>query len=133
MSDPNLWLEIAISDLESAVILRDAHKPNQAAYHAQQAAEKALKGYLVLHEVRIKKVHDLMLLITECAEIDHTFLELIPQAEYLKPFSTKSRYPDDYIDLEFDEVKLLTEYAEIIVNFVAKYYKNPIQKRLPLD
>jgi HEPN domain-containing protein len=132
MPDPKLWLKIALSNLESAIILMNANKFNEAAYYAQQTAEKVLKGYLELQEAPVKKIHDLTLLVRECADFDSSFMELITPAKELKPFSTKSRYPDDYVDLEIEDVKLLIESADAIVKFVTKFYDQPIQKRLPL-
>lgn len=49
------WLIKARNDLRSAQRLLTAKPPllDTAAYHCQQAAEKALKGYLTLHEAPI--------------------------------------------------------------------------------
>lgn len=40
------WLRTAEGDLEATRLLRDAGRHNLAAFHAQQAAEKALKAVL---------------------------------------------------------------------------------------
>ena len=119
MQKASAWILLAMSDLEAAIILRNAEKTTQSAYCSQQAAEKALKGFLASHKVPIRKIHDLALLVVECADFDLSFLGLENDAEELKPFSTRSRYPDDYIDLTLEEVDLLISCATRIVHFVA--------------
>ena len=55
------WLIKARADLGSARKLAsgpDAY-PDAAIYHCQQAAEKAVKGFLTFHEQRFEKVHNL--------------------------------------------------------------------------
>lgn len=46
------WLRYAAEDLEVAGLLTDAPTPKtkQALFHAQQAVEKSLKAFLVLHD-----------------------------------------------------------------------------------
>ena len=44
-----------------------------ACYHAQQCAEKYLKGYLVAHNVLFRLVHDLDYLIQLCAPLNPAF------------------------------------------------------------
>ncbi|WP_372503556.1 HEPN domain-containing protein [Acididesulfobacillus acetoxydans] len=42
----NNWLEFALDDLDGGEILLRENKYNMACFHAQQAAEKSLKGFL---------------------------------------------------------------------------------------
>lgn len=53
------WLFKARHDLRSASRLFTDEPPilDTAAYHCQQAAEKALKAFLVLHDVQFSKIH----------------------------------------------------------------------------
>ena len=69
------WLIKARRDLLSAGQLAEGCVPllDTAAYHCQQAAEKAIKGYLVYHDVRFEKTHDLDVLLSQAAEIDPAF------------------------------------------------------------
>ena len=58
------WLAYAEDDVRAArglAAMADV-KPGQACYHAQQAAEKALKATLVLAAVSLPRSHDLVLL-----------------------------------------------------------------------
>ena len=64
LSDPSEWLRFAQADLAaSRLLLTDAELPFRlACFHAQQAAEKALKAALVQGSVEFRKSHDLVVL-----------------------------------------------------------------------
>ena len=49
MQEHNRWIEIAKEDLTVAKILLSKKLFSPVAYHSQQAAEKALKGYLIFN------------------------------------------------------------------------------------
>jgi HEPN domain-containing protein len=55
------WLAVGVEDLRVAWLCLDASEPSRAAsaYHCQQAAEKLIKGLLVLVDVPFTKTHDL--------------------------------------------------------------------------
>ncbi len=59
------WLTKAQHDLASAHKLSTDPDPylDTAIYHCQQAAEKAIKGFLVFHDQRFEKTHDIEALI----------------------------------------------------------------------
>ena len=63
------WLRKARHDLDSARKLAADPDPllDTAIYHCQQAAEKSIKGLLVLQDQRFEKTHDLRLLVTRAA------------------------------------------------------------------
>ena len=48
------WFDIAADDMRSAVFLFDNLRPKPIeiiCYHCQQAVEKAMKGYLINHDI----------------------------------------------------------------------------------
>lgn len=59
---------------------------NAATFHAQQAAEKAMKGFLTWHRVEFRKTHLLDELGKQCCAIDSTLETLlrtaVPLTEY---------------------------------------------------
>ena len=59
------WLAKAKRDLETARRLSQEPDPylDTAIYHLQQAAEKAVKGFLVFHDQRFEKTHDIEVLM----------------------------------------------------------------------
>ncbi len=64
------------------------------AYHAQQCAEKYLKGFLVLHGVDFPYTHNIARLLELCAE-HGARTEDYKDAEELTPFAITARYPGD--------------------------------------
>jgi len=52
-------------------------------FHAQQAAEKALKGYLTWKNEEFKQTHDLPSLVKQCVKLEPDFGTLIGAAEPL--------------------------------------------------
>ena len=114
------WLFKARHDLRSARRLFSDEPPilDTAAYHCQQAAEKALKAFLVLHEVQFSKIHLLLPLVEQCIDVDPDFAQLREAAETLTPFATVFRYPGDVLEPEPSDVLEGMVFAERVVEFV---------------
>jgi len=89
------WLAKAQRDLASAQRLADKSAPllDTAVYHCQQAAEKALKGFLVFYDVRVPKTHDLVELLAAAAALTSDYAALSGSAEPLTLYATLFRYP----------------------------------------
>ena len=89
------WFAKADDDLEIArrAIGPDRPLPAMACFHAQQCAEKYLKGYLVAHGVPFRFVHDLGYPIYLCTGLDPAFADLRPAAVTLNPYVATVRYP----------------------------------------
>ena len=65
-----------------------------AVYHCQQAAEKALKGYLAFRDRPLERTHDLERLLELATALEPAFAPLEAQADVLNPYATAFRYPD---------------------------------------
>ena len=91
------WFAKADEDLEIArrALGPDRPLPAIACYHAQQCAEKYLKGYLVAHDVPFRLVHDLGYLIGLCTEVEPALADLRPAAVTLNPYVATARYPSE--------------------------------------
>lgn len=89
------WFEKAREDLVMARRAMDpaAPLPAMACFHAQQCAEKMLKGYLMARQVQFRFVHDLVYLLQLCTEQEPAFSELLPAAEILGEYGVRVRYP----------------------------------------
>ena len=89
------WMSSALEDMETAVLTAEAVPPKSrsAVYHAQQAAEKALKAYLTRHDCPFDLTHRLPLLLELCIGIDEGFAAWRETAELLTPYATRFRYP----------------------------------------
>jgi HEPN domain-containing protein len=90
------------------------------AYHCQQAAEKALKGWLTFRSVSVTKTHDLVHLVRECQKLDTGFQELFEMADFLSPFAVDFRYPGDMFEPPLEEAKLALRAAEKIVHSISE-------------
>jgi HEPN domain-containing protein len=68
--------------------------PESVGFHAQQCAEKALKGFLTLHQVPFERRHDLNYLIDLCTPLDRAFEQFRAEVDELTPYAVEFRYPD---------------------------------------
>ena len=77
-----LWLRKARHDIETARRAVNHAEPitDTAVYHCQQAAEKTLKAVLIHYGEPVFKTHDLVALLTKCANSDQTFTQWIEVA-----------------------------------------------------
>lgn len=89
------WLTKAQHDLASAHVLSTANPPilDTAIYHCQQAAEKAVKGYLAFCDRDIARTHDIGLLLQEATACDPTFSSWANAGLELTPYAQIYRYP----------------------------------------
>ena len=88
-------------------------------FHAQQAAEKMLKCYLISRKVEAPKTHDMQILCELCVELEKGFDEIYKAAVLLTRYSVISRYPSDLGLIEQDAATAI-EYAEEVMNFVKR-------------
>jgi HEPN domain-containing protein len=77
----------------------------EAAFHCQQAAEKAMKGYLSWHDVPFGKTHDLAAIGGLCVSNDPSLEPLCRRAERLTVFAWAFRYPGDPAEPTREEVE----------------------------
>lgn len=95
------------SDRIAAEVLLAADPPllGESAYHCQQAAEKALKGFLSWHDVPFGKTHDIAAIGGLCVTTDMTLESLCLRAARLSIFAWAFRYPGDTEEPERDDVE----------------------------
>lgn len=75
-------------------------------FHAQQAAEKAFKAFLVWHQRTFRKTHSLEELGEQCLDIDLSLKPVVDRAVPLTEYAWKFRYPGDLeepLRMEADE------------------------------
>ncbi len=90
------WLAKASNDLESARCLLDRQAPilDTACFHCQQAAEKALKALLILHEREPPRTHSIGVLLDVGVDCDRRLAGLRADCEWLTAYAVETRYPD---------------------------------------
>jgi len=113
------WLTKAMHDLASARILGSGNDPvlDTAIYHCHQAAEKALKGFLLCHGEPFGKTHDLEVLATLAARIDAGYSRWQEVAIALTPYATQYRYPG-VADPDIAEFTRAFDHATAFCEFV---------------
>ncbi len=89
-------------------------------YHLQQAAEKAVKAFLVHHQKPWQKTHDIEVLVDLASDIEADFDKLADAADALTPYATRFRYPNATFAVEpqpaeYDEA---LRQAQSIYDFV---------------
>jgi HEPN domain-containing protein len=92
------WIEKAEEDWDWDMLLkayRARKRPayNAACFHAQQCAEKYLKGRLEEAGIVFAKTHDLDQLLTQAQAIEPNWVTLQPDMDFLNDFSVLFRYP----------------------------------------
>jgi len=116
------WLIKARTDLGAARKLASGPEAylDVAIYHCQQAAEKAIKGFLTFHGQRFEKVHNLPVLVTQAVALEPTFSAWLDAAERLTPYATLFRYPGDVLEPEPGEFTQSLTDAEQFVPELAR-------------
>ena len=74
------WIRRGHADLWSATLLLRAGYVQEALFHCQQAAEKALKAFLASKRQPFPRIHDLAELGLLCSAFDPSLEELLAQA-----------------------------------------------------
>jgi len=115
------WLQKARQDLDSAKFLSDM-KPlpkGIIGFHCQQAVEKCLKAFLVLHDIEPPRSTDLLYLKTKCRsmeglpEVDDSILSR------LNPYAVEHRYPGEITVNESDVLSDLAMTIPLVEKLMA--------------
>lgn len=114
------WLTRAEHDLRIAGFLRTMPDPppEGLGFHAQQCAEKALKGFLTAFSIPFERRHDLNYLLDLCVSVDPAFEQFRADADTLTPYAVEFRYPDALADLALEDAMDATETARRLYLFI---------------
>lgn len=101
------WLARAEEDFGVAQQLLSDRVAYYAAigFHAQQAAEKYLKAFLVAHQVDFPKTHDLGRLLDLVASVDAALADSLSGAVQLTDYGVDARYPGDLPELRVGDAE----------------------------
>jgi HEPN domain-containing protein len=114
------WLKKAEEDLESAKILfKESTIYNTIGFHCQQTVEKSLKAYLYAQKVAVKKSHDLVYLLTNCAKFSQDFFRFEDDCKILNTYYIPMRYPILEMSLSKRQAEQALEIADKLLNFVS--------------
>ena len=98
LQDTRAWLSKAELDLKAAA--HEMAAPGEGLwgdvmFHAQQAAEKAIKAFLAWHDVPFRKTHNLEELGQQCLAVDASLQAVADQVAPLTEYAWKFRYPGE--------------------------------------
>jgi len=121
-TQPAEWLRTARSDLALARAGRPAADVlyEQLCFHAQQAAEKAIKAVLVARQVDFPKTHVIGELLSLVESQRVAIPEQVWDASDLTPYAVRARYPGTEQDIEEDEYRRAVTLAAVVVEWAAR-------------
>ncbi len=122
---PDEWMSHAESDFRMAQLaVGDTYiRREQVCFHAQQAAEKAIKAVLLSRGIDFPLTHDLEELL-EIAESG--FIEIpddVQEAGLLTPYAVETRYPGCWFDVTEADVTEAMRVAKLIISWAAETLK----------
>ena len=120
VAETRAWFVKASNDLRAAEALLATSPPlfDEAVFHCQQAAEKALKGFLTWNGRAFRKTHNLEEIGEQCLAIDPALRETVDRAVPLSEYAWKFRYPGDPYEPTSEEVFETLSTARGIVGAV---------------
>ncbi|MBT3270894.1 HEPN domain-containing protein [Candidatus Poribacteria bacterium] len=114
------WFAIADRGVRlAALALGEGDMSDEACFHAQQAVEKCLKGYLTLVDREAQRTHQLDALSESCAAVDPAFGAWAERLRPLSPYAVEARYPDGR-QTDIDEAREAVAVAQALQAFVGE-------------
>jgi len=113
------WIKKASRDLKWAERMLADGDTDYSAFHAQQAAEKALKALLIALGKRPPRTHNIGQLINELNGIGIETRE-IQQAKILTDYAVEARYPDFEEEVDEDEAVEALNLSKKVVDWAWK-------------
>lgn len=116
------WLDRAGEDLQCAwLLLKDDNCYNGAAFHCQQAIEKALKAYILSKTDILVDGHNLSWLCKRAIKYDKNFSAWLDESASLNKCYIETRYPADIpLELQYDRVMGYYRMAKEMYRFICE-------------
>jgi HEPN domain-containing protein len=116
------WRKYADADLDAAQYMAHNMWPTHnhiICFHCQQAAEKYLKGFLILHDEIPPHIHDLDTLWDSCVKYDAAFTEIERACSDLSRYGVQPRYPLE-IHIDGADMSRALNQAETVQTFMQR-------------
>lgn len=121
---PQDWFRIADKELRRAEHLLSVDDPEGAGYHLQQAVEKYLKGFLLSKGWKLKRIHDLEVLLNDGLKYERTFEKYRRLCQKITGYYVIDRYPLPSAPmLTGEEVKESIVEADELIKGLKKFAK----------
>jgi HEPN domain-containing protein len=121
LAEARAWLTKAANDLRAGNHDLTSIPPltDDIVFHAQQAAEKAMKAFLSWHDQPFRKTHDLAEIGRLCTAIDVSLEALLKRAADLTVFAWAFRYPGDAESPTLEEARGVLALAQEVFEAVS--------------
>ena len=123
------WFKKAENDLRTAEYTMTMDEPpyDTICFHAQQCAEKYMKGFLIFHEIDFPKTHSIEDLVLLCKDIAPTLESEFGDIEVLSIYAVEARYPSElYYEIPEEKAIEAIEFAKRVKSVVLKYLEGKI-------
>lgn len=107
IAETRSWFAKASEDLRAATFEFKAKPPLTAdiVFHAQQAVEKATKGFLSWHDLTFRKTHNLVEIGEAAVAVDSKLEPILRRAAPLTEYAWRFRYPGDLDEPPVEEAR----------------------------
>lgn len=121
---PQDWFRIAEKDLKRAEHLLSIDDPEGAGYHLQQSVEKYVKGFLLYRGWKLKRIHDLEVLLNDALKYEKTLEKYRSLCQKITAYYVIDRYPlPSAPTLTREEVKESIVEADELIERLKKFAK----------
>lgn len=123
------WFKKAENDLITAEhTLKMINPPcDTVCFHAQQCAEKYLKGFLTFHEIDFPKTHSMEDLVLLCKGVVPSIESELGDVEVLSSYGVEVRYPDEiYYDIPKEDAQEAVDLAKKVKTVILKHLKGKV-------
>jgi HEPN domain-containing protein len=119
------WLKRARSDLQLGRAALDTKGvlPEDAAFHAQQCAEKALKALLLHREAAFPKTHAIEVLLDLLKTHGMNIPKGVDESFELSDYAAQTRYPAEWEPVTKTEARKAIERAGLVLAWVESQLK----------
>jgi HEPN domain-containing protein len=124
VEDAREWISRARSDLALARAKPQGVYFEDLCFHAQQAAEKAIKALLIRHSIKFPYIHDLAALMLLLEKATGDLPDSIRRAARLTRFATETRYPGTAAPVGEEKYREAVELAGEVVRWAEKQLKS---------
>ncbi|NOH03080.1 MAG: HEPN domain-containing protein [Chloroflexi bacterium] len=114
------WLQRAHSDLQlgRTALVAKGVLPEDAAFHAQQCVEKALKALLLHMEVAFPKTHAIEVLLDLLKAQGMKIPKGVDESFELSEYAVQTRYPGEWEPVTKTEARKAIERAGLVLAWV---------------
>lgn len=127
---PEEWLRYAHSDLEIARVTPSPEMLLEGlCFHAQQAAEKALKAVLIALGIVFPRTHSIRRLL-DLLPADLAVPEDIQEAASLTDYAVLTRYPGDLEPVDNEEYQEAIRLAETVLSWAEQTIQDNVRNIL---